>query len=194
MGVAASVVVVLAAALAGVGSADPYIVVLGLLALVGLVGVPVWFALKNKRPAHAEAPSSEPDAPKKLPPLRPNEPIEEMFQHPDGELYLGVRRLRDPATEDHRPMVLRSVPMQWMGSAPARVRFTQDRPELFDPLALPAWDLPQDADTLVIYNYEGHEVATVPVPAGYCEIHVLVKRKTADPRVVVYLVPSGREA
>lgn len=125
--------------------------------------------------------------------LRPGAPVEDTFQHPDGELYLDVRRSRRPEPQRKHPALGGPVAMQWMGAAPARVMFTMDEPEHFDPEALPAWDMPSPADVLVISAWEGHEVARLHVPDGFHEIHVLAKRKHVSPRVVVYLVPLGRQ-
>jgi hypothetical protein len=164
------------------------------IAILVLVGVPLWSAARSKRDPGATTALPRSDAARTLTSLRPGEPVEETFQHPDGELYLGVRRSRE-RERVKPPLVLRhAVPMQWMDSAPARVRFTQDRPDVFDPELLPKWDLPSDADMLTISDYEGTELAVLPVPGGFSEIHVLVKRKGVTPRVVVYLVSAGREA
>lgn len=177
---ALAVVLYASGASRGIGTA------LMVLALLSILATTVWSSLTQRRWAADRAERKAQSSPKPptrvLPPLRPGEVVEEVFQHPDGELYLGVRRSREPKDAETLPLALRSVPMQWMGAEPARVRFTMDRPELFNPDYLPTWDLPSDADTLVFHDFEHGEIGTLPVPGGFREIHVLVSRKSVSPR------------
>ena len=125
-------------------------------------------------------------------PLIAGAPVDIVMPAAQNEIYVWPRRSGTSVLNAGKDAPgIPMVGMIWQTTKAVTVRVTLDAPPLLDLEVEPAWELPRDADELLLITFERTVLARVPVPYGFAEIYTAVKREGVAPRAVIYLVPSS---